>query len=182
MLIDDDNPPRHGLEAFLRGAFGNLRRTTSDRPTRGDWHARSFVVLSLIQRARVQDHQLSAGDPVMSLVANEIWLYNIGRFAERSGCAHLSERLDGAERGSLVPCCNAYSIAQALGLAHETVRRKIAKLQSRGWIERSQRGQLHVTRRWEEEVLSQLVANTVSDLAAAHAYLNIGPEKKPALP
>ena len=175
MLIDDDKQPTVGLEAFLRGAFGNTRSRSPERSGKADWHARSFVVLSLIQRFRVRDHALCGCDPVMSLVASEIWLYNIGRYAERTGCLRLSERLDDAERSAVVPRCNAYSIAQALGLPHETVRRKIAKLQSRGWVERSERGQLHVTRRWEEEVLSQLVAGTSSDICAAHAYLEPAP-------
>ena len=118
----------------------------------------------------------------MSLIGSEIWLYNIGRFAERTGCARLSERLDSAERGTVVPRCNAYSIAQALGLPHETVRRKIAKLQSLGWVERSERGQLHVTRRWEDEVLSQLAATTTADLCAVHAYLIPRSEQTPPLP
>ena len=157
------------ITPFLRGGFG---RSRGEAIAPGDeWHGRYFVLLSMFQRFRRREHQLFAGDQVMAMVCAEIWLFNIGRFAERCGTQGLSQRLRASDRESALPKCNAYSIAQALELSPETVRRKIAKLKLRGWLERSAGGELHVTRAWEEQALETVVCDNLDDFGAAARFL-----------
>jgi DNA-binding transcriptional ArsR family regulator len=41
--------------------------------------------------------------------------------------------------------CSAYSLAAATGLPRETVRRKIARLSDRGWVEKAGRAEVRLT-------------------------------------
>lgn len=47
---------------------------------------------------------------------------------------------------------NAYSLAAYTGMPRETVRRKVAALIARGWIERDERGDLHPTKKAADEL------------------------------
>jgi hypothetical protein len=44
-----------------------------------------------------------------------------------------------------LPSCSAYSLAAATGLPRETVRRKIARLSERGWVEKAGRAEVRLT-------------------------------------
>lgn len=44
-----------------------------------------------------------------------------------------------------LPSCSAYSLAAATGLPRETVRRKIARLSDRGWVEKAGRAEVRLT-------------------------------------
>jgi hypothetical protein len=56
-------------------------------------------------------------------------------------------RIDG---GATV---NAHSLSASTGMPRETVRRKVAVLVERGWIERDARGDLHPTKKGAEELV-----------------------------
>ena len=58
------------------------------------------------------------------------------------------------------PAINAHSIAQFAGMPRETVRRKVAQLIERGWVERDERGDLRPT----EKAAADLQASTDATL------------------
>lgn len=86
-------------------------------------------------------------DMMLPMLLGEIALYNIGVL--ENGADPRFDPVGDAFIGpecALRPC-NAYSIAAATGLPRETVRRKIGRLVELGWIERSDNGQLCVSRK-----------------------------------
>jgi len=79
------------------------------------------------------------GDLAMVIVLGEIGHHNLsGHFGPRGlaegTAAEFDENPGFRER---LPACNAFSLAAATGLPLETVRRKIATLEKRGWLERT---------------------------------------------
>lgn len=52
---------------------------------------------------------------------------------------------DGDKEGWTLLACNAFSVAQSTGLPRETVRRKIGRLEERGWVERVSRREVRIT-------------------------------------
>ena len=110
--------------------------------------ARLFVVLGLFgvwHLARV--HHEFKSDIISALILGEIAHHNIAALVRAGGI-----EVDGGlerlgipgVRDHLLPC-NAHSIAMACDIPRETVRRKIAALIKRGWLERSPKGELFVT-------------------------------------
>lgn len=159
------------LSPFLFGHFGAPPKEFDPDRLRKDWHAPYYVLLSLIRRFTARSRRLFGGDAVMAMVAIEIWLYNVGRFAERHGEHALTRRLGDIRREQEIPKCNAYSVALALELSPETVRRKIAKLLLLGWVARSEKGDLFVTDAWEHRMLDDVGIDTMRDCAASIPYL-----------
>lgn len=87
------------------------------------------------------------GDLALVIVLAEIAHHNTGEhFTTEKG---LNEELGGvfdekvADSG--LPACNAFSLAQSTGLPRETVRRKIARLEALGWVERKSRREVQIT-------------------------------------
>jgi hypothetical protein len=88
------------------------------------------------------------GDLALVIVLAEIAHHNVaGHFnadspADRTAIQQLEH--DEATRARL-PACNAYSLAAATGLPRETIRRKIARLENLGWVERGERREVRIT-------------------------------------
>ena len=65
---------------------------------------------------------------------------------------------------------NAYSISQATGIPRETVRRKIDKLQQKGWVVKNDRGEVvmsetvsdHFTKGLNKKILAELLMTSKS--------------------
>lgn len=120
------------------------------------------------------------GDMVMALVMCEIWQYNVGRYLDRSGPVDATATLqDPEKRRELLPPCNAYSISQVVGVPSETVRRKVKKLIGRGWVERSNDGELISTRAYEEHFVPELTLELMRSFssAARHVLAMVGREQ-----
>jgi hypothetical protein len=127
------------------------------------------------------------GDVAMAIVLGEIGQHNVRRFyldprlkagpaAEKTLAARLSQH-------AKVGGCNALSISRSTGLARETVRRKVVKLQRRGWIIRDERGHLLIVPeisqqfgRFNDDSLAVFL-----DVAARlHEVLDIAPQRAPS--
>lgn len=133
------------------------------------------------------------GDLLLALVLGEIAHHNISalRTAARSPL-EFSASLRRALQAGPVPRLptNAYSIAQATGIPRQTVRRKLAVLEAKGWIARDAKGNLTVTPEprvrfaaWNEELRREFLAaaGAVQDLdRAAREATGTGRGRAPA--
>jgi len=86
------------------------------------------------------------GDLQRAILLGEIGHHNVARYyttenppANRAG---LTARDPGYWK-SLEPC-NAHSLALATGIPRETVRRKVAWLERKGWVARTERGEISI--------------------------------------
>jgi DNA-binding MarR family transcriptional regulator len=152
--------------------------TTSARPGDGidaaayARHASAIAVIMnlFFVRHLIETYRAFDGDVLEAIVLGEIAHHNIAaiRTAATSPQA-LSEAL-GQRRATgaaaLLPT-NAYSLAQATGIPRETVRRKIARLEQRGWISRDVEGSLFVTDRPAAHFAAFNVARCAELLQAA---------------
>jgi len=102
----------------------------------------------------------------LCMVLGEIALHNIsGFFSKQGSCIEVQKQLETypARMKNLEPT-NAFSISEATGIPRETVRRKIDKLQKKGWIVKSDRGELFITetvseyfsKEFNKEILTEL--------------------------
>lgn len=163
-----ENPDIDALSPFLRNDYCDHCAQFYEDAFRANWHQIYFVVFSFIRRFNRRDHGLNHRDPVMAMLASEIWLYNIGRLLERNpGCRITPELADDARRRELLPKCNAYSLAQYLGLPPQTVRRKVQALVDLGWVVRSEKGELSVTVAYETEVMPECSVETMRDFISS---------------
>ena len=108
------------------------------------------VIMNLFfVRHLIQTYEAFDGDLLEAIVLGEIAHHNIAALRASASSPHeLSEVLAGTRppAATMLPT-NAFSIAQASGIPRETVRRKVASLERRGWITRDGEGNLHVTDR-----------------------------------
>lgn len=115
-----------------------------------DRHAGAITVLMNLMFARhlVAMYRAFDGDLLAAIVLGEIAHHNYAPFINQARTPReLSEALNALATGSregLLPT-NAYSIAQATGIPRESVRRRIASLLRRGWLEKDARGNLFVS-------------------------------------
>jgi len=87
------------------------------------------------------------GDLALVIVLGEIAHHNTAQHFTAAGLdsdALRRLRSEGASWQRL-NTCNAYSLAQATGLPRETIRRKIADLEKRGWVERVAKRGVRIT-------------------------------------
>ena len=111
------------------------------------------------------------GDFVLCMVLGEIANHNVsGFFSESGSCIELKKKLKiylkkiYLERMKHLKPTNAFSISEATGIPRETVRRKIDKLQEKGWIVKSDQGELFIsetvsdyfTEDFNKEILTEL--------------------------
>jgi hypothetical protein len=110
------------------------------------------------------------GDLLLPMVLGEIAHHNIFRFYSRKGdsvevhekAANYPKRMEHLEP------TNAYSISQATGIPRETVRRKIDKLEKKGWVVKNDRGEVffsptvsdHFTKDFNKKILSELLSTS----------------------
>lgn len=107
------------------------------------------------------------GDLVLPIVLGEIAHHNILRFYSQKGdCIEVNEQeMNYPERMKQLEPTNAFSISQATGVPRETVRRKIDKLQQKGWIVKNERGEVcisetvseHFTQDFNKKILAELL-------------------------
>lgn len=163
-------PPPSAVEAMRCVKNGEYCRRLGDFDERSylkNWHYTFFVVFGFLRRYVKLDHAAASGDLVMSMIASEIWLYNIGRrLAAHSRMPDAEELAVEEIRRQLLPKCNAYSISLALGLSPETVRRKVKKLVGMGWVERAPNGDLHITAACEAVFTPEANLETMRDFVS----------------
>jgi hypothetical protein len=125
------------------------RRASAPRAAH-DQHAHAIAVLMnmMFVRHLVAVYRHFGGDLLAAIVLGEVAHHNLAPIVNRARTPHeLSEALRalaGTREPTLLPT-NAFSIAQATGIPRETVRRKLANLMRRGWIEKDAAGNLFVT-------------------------------------
>lgn len=86
------------------------------------------------------------GDFVLCMVLGEIANHNIsGFFSKKGSCIEVQKQLATyPERIKHLQPTNAFSISEATGIPRETVRRKIDKLQKKGWIVKNDQGEVFI--------------------------------------
>lgn len=107
-----------------------------------------MLMNAMFVRHLIGTYRAFDGDVVAAIVLGEVAHHNLSHLINRSRTPQeLSEALSGVETGNhghLLPT-NAFSIAQATGIPRESVRRKIAGLLRRGWLEKDAEGNLFVS-------------------------------------
>jgi hypothetical protein len=112
-------------------------------------HARAITVLmnAMFVRHLVALYGAFEGDLVAVIVLGEVAHHNLASLINRAGTPRelsaLLHAREGTRQQALLPT-NAFSIAQATGIPRETVRRKVASLTRRGWLEKDAGGNLYV--------------------------------------
>lgn len=175
LVHKDKNSWEEDLQFFLAGSYCPNCQHFDEERFLGNWHIPYFLVFSFIRRYTYRDYQVT-GDLIESMVASEIWRYNVSRFIAK-GLNPSSELLaDEDKRRKLLPKCNTHSVAVSLGLPPQTVRRKVQALIDRGWVERSEKGELHITSRAEEEFNPAFNLETMRDFisTARHLFRHMG--------
>jgi DNA-binding transcriptional ArsR family regulator len=107
------------------------------------------------------------GDLVLPIVLGEIAHHNIIRlYSLKDGCIEINTKAaDYPERMKHFEPTNAYSISQATAIPRETVRRKIDKLQQKGWVVKNDQGEVtlsetvsdHFTKDLNKKILAELL-------------------------
>lgn len=110
------------------------------------------------------------GDLVMLVVLGEIATRNIGALFAVPGKSPPKETRDDLhEPERRLRPCNALSVSDATGIPRETVRRKVAALVERGWLQRTPRGHLFLTTQVAKRFESFTNDRIVSLLESAEA-------------
>lgn len=157
------NSEREALAYFLSGGYCPQCATFDERAFGTSWRQTYFLVSSFVRRFNWRDYHAADGDPTLSMVAGEIWLYNIGRMLAREMDVDAKALSNDTTRRRLMPKCNAYSLSQALGVPPQTVRRKVTTLIERGLAERSPRGELMITAAGEAAFDLSFTVDTMRD-------------------
>jgi hypothetical protein len=100
------------------------------------------------------------------MVLGEIANHNVsGFFSKRGSCIDVLKQLETyTERMKHLTPTNAFSVSEATGIPRETVRRKIDKLQEKGWVVKGKKGELFIsetvsdyfTKEFNKKILSEL--------------------------
>lgn len=108
----------------------------------------SYLLGRFMTEHLVRVNQAFGGDLTAAVVLGVIAHYNLRRFydevAARSDEGLHALITKGAHTDFLRPC-NAMSVSASTGIPRETVRRKIAWLMEKGWIQKAGRDKLLVT-------------------------------------
>lgn len=159
--------PWHVMEAPLRGGYcmacGKFDLEKYDE----NWHLVYFLVFNFIHRFMRRNLSESGLDYLTNKIASEIWLYNMSQTLQIHRYADIASDLaDETSRSNVLKKCNAYSIAQYLGIPHQTVRRKINHLIERGWVIRSPEGLLSISASCEAEFKPEFNLETMRDFVS----------------
>jgi hypothetical protein len=115
-------------------------------------HAPAIAVIMnlLFVRHLIETYRAFDGDVLEAIVLGEVAHHNLAAIRTAAASPQalsqaLGQRAPTATE-ALLPT-NAYSLAQATGIPRETVRRKVARLERRGWITKDAEGNLFMTAR-----------------------------------
>jgi len=145
------------------------------------WHPPYFVVFSFIHRFMRRNLAQTGMDYLTNKIASEIWLYNFGQTLKDTEYQKIAHLLgDEVSRHQTLKKCNTHSLAQYLGIPHQTARRKVQSLIEKGWVVRSPEGLLSISASCEEEFKPEFILETFRDfISTARATLAIlGLEKQ----
>jgi len=156
-------------------------------PTENDWlkagfaeiwpvHMEGFVRLMLILR------RTFGGDLDQMLILAVIGERKLARRASPAEPSY--EHLGYSRmRDPSSVAVNAHSVAEYTGIPRETVRRKVAALIERGWVERSENGDLRTTMRVAEDLQhgTEATLDYCRDLAEAFDAARESADPRPDL-
>ena len=158
----------------------NLR---SDAPASTAAYAKHQAEISLLMShffvGYLRDlYQHFEGDLSLVIVLGEIAHHNMATHfsLESRNETETLRRIehDDALRARL-PTCNAYSLAASTGMPRETIRRKIARLEELGWLERVGRRDVRITpavaRHFQPDFNHNLLTNLLSTSDRIRALL-----------
>lgn len=166
------NPAVDGLSHFSSGTYCPACAEFDERRFAQDCHFYYFLVFGFLRRFIRRDYHALRGDPVLGMVASEIWLYNIGRLLSKNDVTAVSAHLnDESRRREMLPRCNSYSVSQALDLPPETVRRKVKKLIDMGWVHKDGKGELAITAMCEEAFRLEFNLETMRDFVSTARFV-----------
>ena len=154
------------LRYVVTGGYSPTNAKFDEVAYEKNWHIPFLIVFGFLRRYSLREFHLVHGDPMIAMVASEIWLYNVSRTLVRDGGVNSMELLEDEVRRKRLPRCNAYSISQYLGVPSQTVRRKVQRLIEMGWVEKSDTGQLMTTKACEDEF------NTYSDTETMRDFIS----------
>jgi hypothetical protein len=109
------------------------------------------------------------GDLVLPIVLGEIAHHNVFRYYSSKGSsirvlAELEQLNNHSERLQQLESTNAYSISVATGIPRETVRRKIAKLENKGWLIKTDRGEVFLSDKVRDQFSKNLNKRILAEL------------------
>jgi len=166
--------PPEALEAARLGAMGTYSAEDGSfniDQYRANWHLPFMVVFGFIRRFNLRDFQIVGKDPVLSMIAAEIWHYNISRAIIAGVEQSELSTGDNAQRQENFGKCNTYSIAQYLGISPATCQRKVKKLVEIGWVHKDRKGQLFITKTCEDAFAAGANDETMTDFISTSRTL-----------
>lgn len=125
---------------------------TSDDPSAMERYARNQEEISLVMSHFFagylrEIYRAFEGDLALVIVLAEIAHHCTALHCSKDGSLKKkpADTTEGGEVRWDLLACNAYSVSQSTGLPRETVRRKIARLEAKGWVERVTRREVRIT-------------------------------------
>jgi len=109
------------------------------------------------------------GDHVLPIVLGEIAHHNIIRlYSLKSDSIEVHEQAATyPERMKHLEPTNGFSISQASGIPRETVRRKIDKLEKKGWVVKNDRGEVCISEKVSDQFTKGFNAKILAELLEA---------------
>lgn len=125
---------------------------TSDDPSAMERYARNQEEISLVMSHFFagylrEIYREFEGDLALVIVLAEIAHHCTALHCSKDGSLkqNPADTTEGGDDRWHLLACNAYSVSQSTGLPRETVRRKIARLETKGWVERVGRREVRIT-------------------------------------
>ena len=155
------------MEAPLQGRYCRNCGEFDEARFMACWHPPYFVVFSFIHRFMRRNLAQADMDYLTNKIASEIWLYNFGQTLQTSEYQSIAPLLnDEGARHQVLKKCNTHSLAQYLGIPHQTARRKVQALIDKGWVVRSPEGLLSISAACEEEFKPEFILETFRDFVS----------------
>lgn len=126
----------------------------------------AFIMARFFLRYLDRLYREFEGDLILPIVLGEIAHHNLFRFYFIKGDSIEINNQKGnyQERMKHLEPTNAFSISQATGIPRETVRRKIAKLQQKGWAIKNDRGEVFISETVSDHFTKDLNKRILADL------------------
>lgn len=106
------------------------------------------------------------GDFAAVIVLGEIGHHNFNHCYSGQGAGFriIREKVKDPARWERLHSCNAFSLSAATGIPRETVRRKITELVSRGWLRRTAKGEVFLTKAVPKHFYSEFDLRVLREL------------------